>query len=374
VAILIEALVLLFSKTSQSLEIIINGIEILKKYAERGMKEKEKIPWDKEAISWFRTLLDSNVGIKITVDGIESDIDTTYADHDYRVEYLVKDPTILEAAELEEPVTIGWNPKKEDVSFLEKLLEKLKKWNEDFIYILNRNEELRWEIREGRYKTLERVLQEMGEHPFEGIPLGKMNEGSGYTDVTDMEHTGGGAAIDPAVAIIMNSVMSALPGAVNTAFENNVPVALENAVQSVIGKTAEETGIGTLATGEESQNLLLNIEEMKNMLAQMASQNSDEGLADAIATKILEKTGGVVGGEGQMAKEEMVATMVEGMEELPEQHKEILGIVERNQTLIYSYKDQLLRLEHMIQTKAMTIDQIYKKIVKKMWDEYRCGG
>ena len=223
--------------------------------------------------------------------------------------------------------------------------------------------------------SIAEYMKEMARRQGLLLDLSKSSgRGDAYVDITSMEHTGAGVAIGPAETIIMNAVLGALPGVISTAFENNVPSALENAVQSVISKKAEETGIGTLATGEESQNLSLNIEEMKNMLVQMASQSGDEGLADVIATKILEKTGGVVGGEGQMTREEMIATIGEGMEELPEQHKEILGIVERNQTLIYSYQDQLLRLEHMIQTKALTIDQIYKKIVKKMWDEYRCGG
>ncbi len=177
---------------------------------------------------------------------------------------------------------------------IEYLTTPFDEWSEVTSEGINRNAEIQWEATREKNELIKNLLdsfmEKLEEHfekyPFPSVPVVKMNEGDEYIDITNMEHTGGGAAISPSEAIIMNAVLGALPGAISTAFENSVPAALENAVQSVI-----------------------------------------------------EKTGGVVDGEGQMAKEEMIGAMVEGMEEVPEQYKEIRRIVERNQTLIYSYQD-----------------------------------
>jgi hypothetical protein len=135
------------------------------------------------------------------------------------------------------------------------------------------------------------------------------------------------------------------------------------------------TGVveASLTAGVDGTSILNRLVAIDEKLNTFATQDT-EAQAEAVAVKIVEKTGGAVFPEENVTKQ-MVAEMI-GVEteKLPEQHEEMLRLLGENQSIMYSYKDQLYRLEHMIQTKAMTIDQIYRKIVKKMWDEYRCGG
>ena len=119
---------------------------------------------------------------------------------------------------------------------------------------------------------------------------------------------------------------------------------------------------------EDDPNILNRLVAIDEKLNTFAMQDV-EAQAEIIAGKIVEKTGGAV------SPEEKVADMISGeTENLPEQHKEMLSLLGQNQSIMYSYKDQLLRLENMIQTKALSFDQIYRKVIKRMWDDYKCGG
>jgi hypothetical protein len=62
--------------TGQKLDIIIEGIKILKEYSEEDLQlsEEEKKEWETKAISWLRSFVDTKTGYDIVINGFDSSI------------------------------------------------------------------------------------------------------------------------------------------------------------------------------------------------------------------------------------------------------------------------------------------------------------
>ncbi len=127
------------------------------------------------------------------------------------------------------------------------------------------------------------------------------------------------------------------------------------------------------AAGEDGSSILNRLVAIDEKLNVFTVQNI-EAQAETIALKIVEKTGGAESPEEKVTVEQVAEMISVETEKQPEQYQEIIKLLGQNQNIMYGYQDQLSRLEHMIQTKALSFDQIYRKIVKRMWDDYKCGG